>query len=78
MTEKTKIGQMRWGVGVDGVNFYLDVTLEENEEICPECEGQGTMYYDYGGDGFQKLVKEKCETCLGLGTIFLQDEEGEY
>ena len=75
MTEKTKIGQMCWGVSVDGVSHYLDVTLEENEEICPECEGQAAMYYDYGKDGFQKLVREVCQTCNGKGTITLESEE---
>ena len=76
MTPSIKTGQVCWAVGINGERYYYTVTLNKNEDVCPECEGQGTVHYDYGRDGFQSLVKETCKACNGSGRITLEIEEG--
>jgi|TARA_R100000149_G_scaffold22121_1_gene8364 DnaJ-class molecular chaperone len=37
---------------------------------CPDCEGQGTFYYEVGCDGNDtRTQSEECETCEGNGTV---------
>jgi DnaJ-class molecular chaperone len=66
-----------WGTRIDGVALYAPVTLPANEIICPECEGLGTVLYDYGRDGFQKLKRETCESCDGAGQLTIETPEEE-
>ena len=61
------VARMYWGVGVDGAEFYMPVTLAPNETICAECEGSGRdPIYDY-----------RCMKCAGAGTIITAVEEDE-
>ena len=63
-------GLMRWGVGVDGVGFYVNVHLEPNTAICRQCEGEGTLHYNVGHDGFERWEKCRCENCDGEGVVY--------
>jgi hypothetical protein len=67
-------GLMRWGVGVDGVGFYVSVHLEPNTTICSECEGEGKIHYNAGVDGFEKWRTRECECCNGDGVVYSETE----
>lgn len=67
--------KMLWGYDCRGVEQYVPITMPPGEIICPECEGQGTVIYDYGRDGFQKLRRETCETCDGAGQLTIETSE---
>jgi len=70
-------GLMRWGVGVDGATFYTYVELAPNTEICRQCEGEGTLHYNVGHDGFERWEKCRCENCDGEGVVYSETEEDE-
>ncbi len=65
------------GYRSNGIAFYVPVTMAPGEIVCPECEGQGTVLYDYGVDGFQKLRRETCEQCDGAGQLTIETMEEE-
>lgn len=69
--------KMLWGYGVDGRAFYVPVTLPADEIICPKCEGQGTLVYDDGVDGFEKLSRGTCNQCDGAGVLAIEIVEEE-
>lgn len=73
--ETPRTGRILFGFAVDGTRIYSPVTLNPHQEVCTECEGQGTVQYDYGNDGFQRLRTETCEGCNGNGTIRTEPEE---
>ena len=70
-----KNGLMRWGVGVDGVSFYVHVELEPKTAICRQCEGEGTLHFNVGYDGFERWEKCRCENCDGEGVVDLNGED---
>lgn len=65
------------GYGVDGRAFYAPVTMAPGEIICPECEGNGTVSYDAGVDGFSRPGKCTCDHCDGAGTLEISTGEDE-
>jgi hypothetical protein len=69
-------GLMRWGTGVDGVTFYVNVHLDPGTAICKQCEGEGTLHFNAGYDGFERWEKCRCENCDGSGVVYA-GEEGE-
>jgi len=70
-------GLMRWGQGVDGVGFYVHVNLEPGTAICRQCEGEGTLHFNVGHDGFERWEKCRCESCDGEGVVYSETEEEE-
>lgn len=69
--------RLLWGYGVDGAELYVSVTNQPGEITCPKCEGSGTLQYDDGVDGFQKLVTAACNQCDGDGVLEIEILEDE-
>lgn len=60
-------------------------------EACPECGGDGGLWYDEDGKEYsvadyermseemrKGLVFDKCERCDGTGEVAIEDDEPEY
>jgi len=72
-----KQGQILAGFRVNGAPFYASVTMLPGEIVCPKCDGSGTLVYDDGVDGFQKLSKGTCYECDGAGVLEIEIMEEE-
>ncbi len=70
-------GRIFTGYGVDGTALYATVTLAPHKQICCDCDGDGTVVYDDGVDGFSRLSKDTCERCDGTGEITIDEVEDE-
>ena len=51
-----------------------DVTIFVNEEICPDCGGDGFFefpnpHYNTSGETIENFEKEECKKCNGKGVI---------
>lgn len=45
---------------------------DENQEVCPTCEGLGYVVHEYFQDGestIDESIKEECSSCYGTGCI---------
>ena len=43
---------------------------DEDERLCPECEGRGYIYFKDKRDTEVWGEKELCMTCDGLGVVY--------
>jgi hypothetical protein len=68
----TPQSHMLAGYSVGGSALYARVTMLPGEIVCPRCEGSGTLTYDDGVDGFQKLSKGTCDHCDGAGVLEIE------
>lgn len=64
---------------------------EAMKETCPDCDGDGGVYYNDNGDELSKSdwerlsdedkvlwEFEKCERCEGIGTIMVEPYEPDW
>lgn len=72
-----RTGKMRWGVDSGGVERYVIVELDPGTELCRQCEGEGTLHYNAGYDGFERWESCRCENCDGEGVIYSETEESD-
>lgn len=72
-----KTASMLWGYGPFGPPRFCQVTLQDNEQLCTQCDGSGTVVYDDGVDGFSRLSKGRCDDCGGEGTTTIEIMEDE-
>lgn len=75
--EPTKPARMLMGYRVDSTPIYHPTLIPADAEVCRACDGSGTVIYDDGVDGFQKLSKGRCRECDGDGVICTGDDNGD-